>query len=202
MISPPDPFALHFDSIPVEPDPPPTPAPSVLAPQAPGFYLVDDCNGRFSIDRETGIVSLQHEHLLSIEAGAIHPVHIRVIEMSGGHYDLKFRLRMTGRVPQIAGAEENDALAGLAAAPLRDLMTPEQKVEQQDLAPEPAPLPWVRFSAVQMPKGKRPLYGETAPFGSLFDTPAALPDVYAETSALRLDIAPPPPVPAEAAWAI
>ena len=215
MISPPDPFALNFDSIPIEPrrclDPvggefspesPPGPAPAALTSQGPGFYLVDDCNGRFSIDRETGIVSLRHEHLLSIEAGAIHPVHIHVVEKSGARYDLEFRLRMTGRVPQIVGAEENDALAGLTALPLRDLLAPEQKMPQRVAAPEPAPLPWVQFSAAGMLLGKRPLYGETAPFGSLFESPAAFPGVFAESGKLRLEMAPPPPASAEAAWAI
>lgn len=207
-MSPPDPFALSFDSINVEPrrrrDDPVRAIGAehaALTSEEPGFYLIDDCNGRFSIDRETGIVTLQHEHLLSIEAGAMHPVHIRVIEMSGGHYDLKFRLRMTGRVPQIAGAEENDALAGLTA-PLRDLITPEQNGVQQFAAPEPAPLAWVMFSAARMLLGKRPLCGETAPFGSLFETPAALPDVYAERGKLWLEKAPPPPASADAAWAI
>ncbi len=207
MMSPSDPFALNFDSIPVEPrrrrgDATAAFGAEHAAPtlEAPGFYLIDDCNGRFSVDRETGVVSLQHEHLLSIEGGAIHPVHLRVIEKSGGHYDLKLRLRMTCRVPQIAGAEENDALAGLAAAPLRDIVTPEQKGIQH--VPTSPPQPWVTFSAVAMHLGKHPLYGESAPFGSLFETPAAFPDVYIEPGKLRLEMAPPSPAPANAAWAI
>lgn len=214
MNTPPDPFALNFDSIPVEPrrrvamipdeaeafSHQPREAPS--AAQEPGFYLVDDCNGRFVIERDTGIVSLKDESLLAIEKGAIHPVHIRVIELSGGHYDLKLRLRITGRVPQIAGAEENDSLAGLTALPLRDLLTPEEKRVQEVVTPEPAALPWVRFSVVNMLAGKRPLYGETAPYLSLFEIAAALPETYAESGKLWIDVVPPPPASADAAWTL
>lgn len=205
MITPSDHFASSFDSISVTPRREDEPVHERTAPapaEQPGFYLLDNANGRFVIDRDTGIVTLQDEHLLSIEAGAIHPVHIRVIELSGGHYELKLRLRMTGRVPQIAGSEENDILAGLAAAPLMDLMTPEEKSVHEVVAPEPPPLAWVRYSAASMLLGKRPLYGETAPFGALFETPAVFPDVYVETAKLGLDAMPPAASATDAAWVI
>ena len=215
MISPPDPFALSFDSIAIEPkrhadaetmaafaahttdEAPPAPKP---AADGPGFYLIDDANGRFTIDKGMGIVSLQHEHLLSIEAGAIHPVRIKVIEMSGANYEMTLRLRMTGRVPQIVGGEDNDMLAGLASEPLRDLLTPQEKAIQAEVAPEPRSLPWQRYSAFSMLPGKQALYGETAPFGDILHT--LLPDVYLEASQLNLPAPLPEPSAAVAEWAL
>src|SRR5262245_58270239 len=135
MISSLDPFALSFDSIPVgqskstpsEPraeacfaDLPEAQGDGAMLfdaedlPDAPGFYLLDDASGRVAIDRETGVVSVAHDQVLSAEPGAIHPVHIKVIENSGASYDLRFSLRLTGRVPQIASSsQEDDDLAAL-----------------------------------------------------------------------------------------
>lgn len=215
MNSSPDPFALSFDSIHIEPKRRDGDsmtdlgtnfgahtAAAPLARETPGFYLLDDANGRFTIERDTGIVTLAHEHLLSIESGAVHPVRIRVVEMSGASYELNMRMRMTGRVPQIAGAEENDGLAGLAASPLLDLMTPEEKSVHEVVVPEPPALPWVKFSAFAMIAGKQALYGETAPFGALFQIPATLPDVYLDGSELALPAPLPEPSAAIAAWAL
>ena len=104
MMSSLDPFALSFDSIKVEPKPPaalPSERTALFAhsalPEEPGFYLLDDAGGRFSIDRATGIVTLAHDHVLELERDAIHPVHIKVIEHSGASYELNFRLRITGK---------------------------------------------------------------------------------------------------------
>ena len=186
----------HAESAPAPETETPAQRPFQLTGEAPGFYLLDDANGRFTIDRDTGIVSLQHDNLLTLEAGAIHPVHIRCVEFSGNSYELKFRLRMTGRVPQIAGAEENDMLAGIAAAPLLDLMTPEEKV----VAPEPPPIGWLEFTAFTAGRGKAPLYGETARFGTLL-TPT-YPAVYLEASTLVLGAALPAPSSIVAEWGL
>jgi hypothetical protein len=195
MMSAPEEFAAAFDSVRVEPKAPP-------AADAPGFYLLDDCNGRFVIDRDIGVITLAHEHLLTLEAGAVHIARVRVIEMSGANYEMNMRLRVSGRVPQIVGHEGNDMLAGLAAAPLVDLMSPQEKSVHEVTAPEPPPLPWVRFAASRFAPGKRALYGETAPFGSLFEIPSVFPDVYLEDSELALDAAPPRASANDAAWVI
>jgi hypothetical protein len=193
MMSAPEEFAASFDNVRVEPKP---------APDAPGFYLLDDCNGRFVIDQSIGVITLAHDHLLTLEAGAVHTARVRVVEMSGAIYEMNMRLRMTGRVPQIVGHEDNDALAALAAAPLVDLMTPEQKSVHEAVAHEAPPLPWVRFAVSRFAPGKQPLYGETAPFGSLFEVPATFPDVYLEEGKLDLDGAPPRASANDAAWVI
>lgn len=202
-----DNFAQSFDSIEINRKTAPTPdvldlaidavaKPAIAIADQPGFYLIDDADGRFAIDRDTGIVTLRDERLLSIEFGAIHQAHIRVVELSGASYELKFRLRLTGRVPQMAGAEENDVLAGLAAAPIPDLMTPQEKI----LAPEPQ-IPWLSFAAATLSRGKAHLYGETAPFGTLFAGPI-LPGAYENVADLAVIDTLPPPAAAIADWAL
>lgn len=196
-----DSFALHFDSIPVEPKRAGEPssaneiedqtaASSPLPAQ--GFTLIDDADGRFGIDRDTGIITLLHEHLLTSEAGAIHPVQIRVIEPSGASYELKFRLRMTGLIPQIAGAEEFDALANLVCpAPNLKPMRAIALAPAPEAKPEPKPSVWPHLAATK---------DEAAPFGLLGIAP--LPSVDLRTSDLSLSDTPPQAAPASAAWLI
>jgi hypothetical protein len=123
MIPPLDPFALSFDSIEIDPTRAPTkqsieralaicgPRDEVLtataaAPdlEAPGFFLRDDAGGRFTIDRDMGVISLRDDALLVRERGAVYPVRLRVVEASGASYELDLKLRLTGRVPQVLGA--------------------------------------------------------------------------------------------------
>lgn len=202
-----DPFARSFDSIEIDRKTAPSAdvldlaidavaKPPVPITDQPGFYLIDDADGRFVIDRDMGIISLRDDRLLSIEFGAVHQAHVRVVELSGAHYELKFRLRLTGRVPQVAGGEENDVLAGLAAAPIPDLMAPQEKI----LAPEPQ-IPWLTFAAAALTRGKSQLYGETAPFGTLFDGPI-LPGTYEETALFVLGDTLPKPAAAVSDWTI
>lgn len=113
-----DPFSATFDSIEIDPSRTPSlsaiehafavMAPSAAAPEleTPGFYLVDDAGGRFEIDRDMGIISLRDESLLGTERLAIHVVRMRVIERSGHAYEMEMKLRLTGRVPQMVGAED------------------------------------------------------------------------------------------------
>ncbi len=218
MISSLDPFALSFDSIKVEPKASNfgAPASAAASPFAltgdelsdPGFYLLDDAGGRFTIDRDTGIVTLTHDHVLELESGAIHPVKIKVVEQSGVSYELNFRLRVTGRVPQVAGSHENEALLALTAAPLLDLMTPREiTAPSKSVAPRAAPAvtliqPWIAFSAtVQTHGALRRLGSEHARFGTLLEPPAAS---EAETGAAQLSLNTPLPAPAPASahWLI
>ncbi len=142
-----DPFSASFDSIEIDPTRTPSlsaiehalaeMAPSAAAPEleTAGFYLVDDAGGRFEIDRDMGIISLRDESLLETERFAIHIVRMRVIERSGANYEMEMKLRLTGRVPQMVGAE--DALfdiPGREAAPVAPTAEPQTH--------------WTRFAAV------------------------------------------------------
>ena len=238
MISSLDSFVLSFDSIKVGPNAPETTAgeaaalgedyfadpPGAAAPllfghedlphaEAPGFYLLDDASGRFAIDRETGVISVAHDHLLASEAGAIHPVHIKVIEGSGASYEQHFSLRITGRVPQLAG-HEDDALGALAAAPLLDLISsvepaPEATATIKETpaprvsAPAPAPAhAWTLFSAAAAPQETfQHLGSEGSAFGTLLEAPG-FSDASLEPGQLTLNATPPRPADADAVWLI
>ncbi len=127
MIPPGPPFAIQFDSIELDPVRAPTAeaieralamcAPEEAPMDTPGFYLLDDSGGRFEVDRDLGIVSLKDERLLEREAGSVRAARLRVIEPSGASYELELRLRLTGRIPQLVGGEENDFLLGPNAPP-------------------------------------------------------------------------------------
>lgn len=168
MIPPLDPFAEAFDSIEIDP----TRAPSQDAidratalsaayttePPAPGFYLIDNANGRFAIDRDMGVVTLADDSLLQSERNTIHGVKLRVIEPSGVSYELEMQLRISGRVPQMVGAEEFSAIAGLTdetiliAPRVPVLVVPQEAPAPIAAATTEAPTstaPWTRFAAAQ-----------------------------------------------------
>lgn len=165
-VPPLDPFSQRFDSIEVDPDRAPAreaieSAMSYLGPRetlkaqelaAPGFYLLDDANGRFAIDREMGIVTLADDSILQSERNAVHGVRLRVIEPSGVTYELEMRLRISGRVPQMIGAEEFAAIAGLTDETI--LVAPRVPVlivpNDEPKAPvEITPANWTRFAVAQ-----------------------------------------------------
>lgn len=135
MSSSSDPFSERFDSIEVDP----ASAPSAAAIEhalamcatedldTPGFSLLDDAGGRFVVDRDMGVISLANEGLLSTERNSVHDVRLRVVEPSGATYVQNMQLRITGRVPQMLGAEEFGFLVDLAGG--------------GDLNASPAPLP-------------------------------------------------------------
>src|SRR5262249_11741101 len=74
--------------------------------EAPGFYMINDAQGRFVVDRHTGVVSLRDESILDQEFGAMHTARLRVVENSGQAYTIDLSLRLTGRVPQMPGSED------------------------------------------------------------------------------------------------
>ena len=155
MNQPLDPFAQNFDSINVDPARTPSKAAfdSAMAQIAqhadrPGFYLVDDAMGRFIADCSTGVISLKDDALLERERGAVHPVRLRVVEQSGASYHLDMQLRITGLVPQMVGAENLAAIAGIAAEPsLIAERIPALITAVEAPAPQPQPIAWTRFSA-------------------------------------------------------
>lgn len=158
MIPPLDPFAQKFDSIDVDPaNAPARAATDDAAPDEPGFYLLDDAGGRFVIDRDIGVVSLADEALLETERGTTHAIRMRVIEPSGARYELDMQLRITGRVPQMVGAEEFAAIAGLTdetvltatRVPVLVTETTPPAAAAAPAAVEPPRIEWTRFAVAR-----------------------------------------------------
>lgn len=178
MIPPLDPFTQKFDSIDV--DPARTPAreaidnamsyiaphdqlltPSAGAPELPqpGFYLLNDANGRFVVDREMGVVTLADESILRSERNSVHAVLLRVVEPSGASYELDMQLRISGRVPQMVGAEEFAAIAGLTDETVLTTVrtpvmvmptaTPVPVIETTTATAAPVQIAWTRFAVAK-----------------------------------------------------
>lgn len=167
MTAPLDPFAPDADAPPCAP----------LAEA--GFFLLDDAGGRFVVDREFGVVSVRDQSLVARERGEVHTAKLRVVEASGESYELDLRLRITGRVPQLVGAEE---LADFLAA----------------AEPALAPQPWTAFAAARSALGKAAL--ELAPNGVFIEAPT--PAASVAVASLVLHEAPPAPAAAGAAWSL
>jgi hypothetical protein len=205
MTSPHDPFTQSFDSIEIDPARAPSKdaieralamcAPTAAAPDfaTPGFHLADDAGGRFIIDREFGVVSLKDEALLERERNAVYAVRLHVVEVSGLSYDLDLKLRLTGRVQQVVGAEDFAAIAALTDAPIAVPHTP----------PTPAPIgprvTWNEFAAVRGAQTTSAIttYG---PFGAILRT--QFPAVSIAQPVLNVSDALPAPGAAGAAWSL
>ena len=117
MNTPPTPFGETFDAIEISAAPGRAAIEQAMAQvtpgaHAPGFYLIDDCGARFVVDRALGIVSLRDESILATERNHVHVARLMVIEPSGARYEMDLKLRLTGPVPKMAGAEDIDFLAG------------------------------------------------------------------------------------------
>lgn len=207
MNVPHDPFAQSFDSIELDPTRAPSrdaieramaylaPADDLIVSAAapelatPGFYLIDDCGGRFVIDRDMGVVSLADESVLARDRGAVFPVRLRVIEHSGASYDMDLRLRLTGRVPQVLGAE--DLLAAFGGVQHDDVPAP--------VAPPSPAVSWATHAVTAGP-GSVSAVNEAAPFGAVIDspTPPTAPGPYR----LHLFTPLPQPAPKTAIWSL
>jgi hypothetical protein len=189
MTAPPDPFAINFDAI--EIDPARAPAPSAIeralaaTQDRPGFYLIGDAGGRFVVDREFGVISLRDEALLAREGDQVHAVRLRVVPSSGDSYELEMELRVTGMVPQMLGAEDFGLGGEIAEAPA-------------PLAPRAPVVPWTVFAAARGLETK-PALAAHGPYGALLQT--TIP-----TTSQRVAIAfaepIPAPAPESAAWSL
>jgi hypothetical protein len=167
MTQPLDPFAQQFDALTPSPlagsvfedalNVGALPEPSL---DGPGFFLLDDADGRFAIERETGIITLASDEILEREHGAVYAARIRVREGSGETYEMNLRLRIDGRVPQIA---ENDT-------PLTLVQSTAAPVTQTPRAPAQA---WAIFAA-STHGAHAPLGLEDEPFGALIPFATAL----------------------------
>lgn len=196
MNQPLDPFAQNFDSIEVGNTRASAAfdhaialaAPSAAAPEfdAPGFYLIDDADGRFIVDRDFGTVSLADEALVARELGAVHGVRLKVIERSGASYELPMQLRITGLVPQMVGAED------IFAAPAPSIV----------VTPQRAHVPWAAFSATQDAGGAPAALSScgAAPFGALVC--ATLPTAQLDAADLVLGAELPAPSGKSAIWSL
>jgi hypothetical protein len=168
MNQPLDPFAQNFDSIDVSAtrgnaafdQAIALAAPSAAAPEfdAPGFYLIDDADGRFIVDRDFGTVALADEALVAREHGAVYGVRLKVVERSGTSYELPMQLRIMGLAPQMVGAE--DIFAAPDATPAPPSIT---------IAPQRARVAWAAFSATQDAGGAPVSLSScgAAPYGAL-----------------------------------
>lgn len=200
-----DPFSASFDAIEIDPARAPSPraiadafalaAPTAAAPDfaTAGFYLVDDADGRFVIDREMGVVSLRDEAILERERFSIHVARMRVIEHTGESYEIELKLRLTGLVPQMVGAE--DALF--------DLPAPETQITAPIIA-EPAPSPsaqtvhWTAYAAARTQGGKAEIARTRRAFITQ-ELPAASPALVHATLHLTAEL---PPVGLRGAWSL
>ncbi len=186
-----DSFAAAFDAIEIDRARAPSPAAIDAAmamcasPNEPGFYLLEDCGGRFSVDREFGFISLKDDATLEAERGEIRAVRLKVIEHSGESYELGLRLRISGRVPQVVSeAETND----------------KAKPAEPATAPAPALVAWDKFAAGLGGRAPPVARDEDAPFMCFVDPLGfGAPD---EVSDLRLAAQLPRPASAAADWAL
>ncbi len=196
MIPPLDPFAQSFDSIEIDRAPSPAAIESAFASIAPtaaapeygqsGYFLMDDAGGRFTVDREMGVVMLRDETLLTREHGAVYPARLRVVESSGASYDLDLQLRIIGRVPQVVGAED----FGLGGGEAIEAPTPVQ-------APAPR-VAWTGF-APALGAQTKPSLTATGAYGALLGM--TLPASNARAT-ITLNDTIPAPAPAHAAWSL
>jgi hypothetical protein len=179
-MNPSDAFCSAFDSIEVDPARAPTPAAidaamALVAPiEQPGFYLLDDADGRFVVDPEFGFISLRDEALLESERGQVHLARLKVVEASGVAYELKLRLRLSGRVPQVVSESDAPAATLLASAP------------------------WAHFTGFLGASVGLAIGDEHAPFALLTGQPT-----HANVAACKLSIAAAPaPASAHATWSL
>lgn len=120
---------------------------------APGFYLLDDSEGLFVVDRDFGVVSLRDEAALERVVGQVRNARLKVVQASGRCYELTLRLLLSGAVPQVVGQEAMTA-ALLGEGPVAS----------------PPPPAWDRYSPALARGERQPLQRRPARFGAL--TPA------------------------------
>lgn len=134
----------------------------------PGFKLLDDADGRFVVDRLMGVVSLARATLLETERDTVHEIRLHVIEASGAAYEMTLKLRITGMVPSMVGAEDVD-FSGAQSS--------QAHMQMLETCETPAPqIGWTSYSAARCEVDKAPLDIEDAPFAAALaplPTPAA-----------------------------
>lgn len=132
----------------------------------PGFYLIEDAQGRFTVDRHMGVISLANEALIDSEHNAVHAVRLHVVEQSGASYELEMKLRITGRIPSMVGAEDIDLFAGLPPPEGPPNLAREVAPAEPSIAPQ---IGWTSFSAARGEIGKAALRIDGAPFAAALE---------------------------------
>lgn len=200
-----DPFSARFDAIEIDPARAPSPqaiadafalaAPTAAVPDlaTAGFYLVDDADGRFVIDREMGVVSLKDEAILERERFSVHIARMRVIEHTGESYEIELKLRLTGLVPQMVGAE--DALFDL---PAPETQTAAPALVRPALRPATQAVHWTAYAAARTQGGKAEIARTRRSFITQ-ELPAASPVLAHATLHLTTEL---PPVGLRGAWSL
>jgi|GEM_PF-1885821 len=209
MNMPRDPFSDSFDSIEIDPAHAPSAAAidralAFCAPQddeAPGFYLIDDAQGRFVVDRDTGIISLRDDAILATERGQTHGARLRVVEASGRNYAMTLSLCITGRVPQIAGHDELNAVFFATLTEPQFFESAEQAYAYRDDEEEEETIvrivSWAGYTATK--SYIKPLLGsEHAAFGTLIEL--WIPNFDAGFASLTMMDEVPPPAGRTAIW--
>ncbi len=193
-----DSFTARFDSIEIDRARAPSPAaidealaiaaPTAAAPELePGFYLLNNAGGLFTVDREFGFISVVNEDVLAREINSVRNVTLRVVERSGESYTLDLTLRITGMTPQVVGAEDFDLTPVVATT----------GAEKEAASTAPA-LSWHIFAAALARRGKSPL---TQTAGAFIAAP--LPTAVADVVAALTMIEPAPaPFHPRAAWSV
>lgn len=163
-----------------------------------GFFLVDDAGGRFSVDRELGIVSVADEAILAREPGSVHAARLLVIEPSGERYNLDLKLRLTGRVPQVVGAEDFGAIAVMAVGLSEQIATGVATPVAPPIASNAPATSWTRYAAALGRHGKADLIRTRRAFIT-----AELPVASSPPAGATLSLTEPPPaVGAHAPWSL
>jgi hypothetical protein len=147
-----------------------------------------------------GVITLKDEALLERERGAVHAAHLRVIEQSGFSYDMHMQLRLTGRVPQMVGAEDLAAIAGVAED-LQQPVAPSAPIVAAQPAPtrqRAAPVNWTRYGAALASEGKPEMSRTRRAFLSA-ELPQATPALTNAAFALSEGL---PPVGLPAHWSV
>lgn len=130
---------------------------AVAPAEEPGFYLLDDANGRFVVDREMGIVTLKDPSILETQRFDVHAARMLVIERSGARYEMEMKLRLTGHVPQMLGAEDSSFLLDLAAGDTPQAAPAAVAVVEAIAAKTEKPAhvaSWTKYSAAHAAHGK------------------------------------------------
>ncbi|HRP11440.1 MAG TPA: hypothetical protein PLK37_10430 [Terricaulis sp.] len=159
----------------------------VAPAEAPGFYLLDDAGGRFVVDRALGVVSLRDESILEAERNSVHAARLRVVEPSGACYEMEMKLRLTGRVPKMVGAEDIDFLAGAPA------------IDAPPASAAPRAISWSAYAAFA-PEGAPQAINDEARFGRA--VAQAVPPAAAGPYRLHLFTPLPPHAEKSAIWSL
>ena len=80
------------------------------------YSLVDDADGRFAIDSETGEVTVADPAKLDFETASSHGIEVLVTDQQGASYQESLTIEVADAVETLVGTSGNDSLTGGAGA--------------------------------------------------------------------------------------